>query len=80
MIGDGIHDLIWQKTKDGRKNRRRPKRIPRPKRESKDGTTSSGLGRVSVMTVEEFEKKRQDRMRAYVERKKREARAGARAG
>lgn len=77
LIGDGIHDLIWQKTKDGRKNRRRPKRIPRPKRESDDGTASSGLGRVSVMTVEEFEKKRQGRMRAWVERKKREARKGS---
>jgi hypothetical protein len=76
VIGDGIHDLIWQKTKDGRKNRRRPKRIPRPKRESKDGTTSSGLGRVTVMTVEEFEQKRRGRMMAWVERKKREARKG----
>jgi hypothetical protein len=75
IIGDGIHDLIWQKTKDGSKNRRRPKRLERPKRESADGTTSSGLGRVSVMTVEEFEAKRQGRMRAYVERKAREARA-----
>ena len=75
LIGDGIHDLIWQKTKDGRKNRKRPKRIPRPKRESDDGTASSGLGRVSVMTVEEFEKKRQGRMKAYAERKRREARA-----
>ena len=75
LIGDGIHDLIWQKTKDGRKNRKRPKRIPRPKRESDDGTASSGLGRVSVMTVEEFEAKRQGRMKAYVERKRREARA-----
>lgn len=80
IIGDGIHDLIWQKTKDGRKNRRRPKRIPRPKRASDDGTTSSGLGRVSVMTVEEFEAKRQGRMRAYVERKRREARAAAKGG
>ena len=78
VIGDGIHDLIWQKTKDGRKNRRRPKRLPRPKRESKDGTTSSGLGRVSVLTVEEFEAKRTARMKAWVERKKREARKGSR--
>lgn len=76
IIGDGIHDLIWQKTKDGRKNRRRPKRLPRPKRQADDGTASTGLGRVSVMTVEEFEKKRADRMRRYVERKKREARKG----
>lgn len=75
IIADGVHDLIWQKTKDGRKNRRRPKRLPRPKRESNDGTASSGLGRVSVMTVEEFEKKRQARMKAYVERKARERRA-----
>ncbi len=75
LIGDGIHDLIWQKTKDGRKNRKRPKRIPRPKREKDDGTTSTGLGRVSVMTVEEFERRRAERQRRYVERKKREARA-----
>lgn len=75
IIADGVHDLIWQKTKDGRKNRRRPKRLPRPKRESNDGTASTGLGRVSVMTVEEFEKKRQARMKAYVERKARERRA-----
>lgn len=77
IIADGVHDLIWQKTKDGRKNRRRPKRLPRPKRESNDGTASTGLGRVSVMTVEEFEKKRQGRMRAWVERKEREARKGS---
>lgn len=74
LVADGIHDLIWQKTKDGRKNRKRPKRIPRPKRESGDGTASTGLGRVSVMTVEEFERRRTERQRRYVERKQREAR------
>lgn len=76
LIGDGIHDLIWQKTKDGRKNRKRPKRIPRPKRESDDGTASTGLGRVSVMTVGEFEARRAERQRRWVERKQREAKAG----
>lgn len=76
IIGDGIHDLIWQKTKDGRKNRKRPKRLPRPKRETGDGTASTGLGRVSVMSVEEFERRRTERQRRYVERKQREARAG----
>lgn len=80
IIGDGIHDLIWQKTKDGRKNRRRPKRLIRPKRASEDGTASTGLGKATVMTVEEFEKKRAGRMAAYVERKKREARARKEAG
>lgn len=73
IIADAEHDLIWQKTKDGRKNRKRPKRIPRPKREG-DDTTSTGLGRVSVMTVEEFERRRAERQRKYVERKQREAR------
>ncbi|ASR77217.1 tail assembly chaperone [Mycobacterium phage Avocado] len=80
IIGDGIHDLIWQKTKDGRKNRRRPKRLIRPKRASEDGTASTGLGKATVMTVEEFEQKRTARMKAYVERKKREARARKEAG
>lgn len=77
LMADGIHDLIWQKTKDGQKNRKRPKRIPRPKRESSDGTASTGLGRVTVMTVEEFEKKRAERQRRWVERKQREQRAKA---
>lgn len=76
LIGDGIHDLIWQKTKDGQKNRKRPKRLPRPKREASDGTASTGLGRVTVMSVEEFERRRAERQRRWVERKKREARAG----
>ncbi|ACB58174.1 tail assembly chaperone [Mycobacterium phage Jolene] len=75
LIGDGIHDLIWQKTKDGSKNRKRPKRIPRPKRDGQDGTASTGLGKVTVMTVEEFERRRAERQRRYIERKKREARA-----
>lgn len=77
LVADGIHDLIWQKTKDGRKNRKRPKRIPRPKRETDDGTTSTGLGRVSVMTVEEFERRRAERQRRYIERKQREQRVKA---
>ena len=77
LIGDGIHDLIWQKTKDGRKNRRRPKRLPRPKREANDGTASTGLGKVTVMSVEEFERRRAERQRKYVERKRREQRAKA---
>lgn len=76
IVADGIHDLIWQKTKDGRKNRKRPKRLPRPKRDTNDGTASSGLGTVSVMTVEEFERRRAERQRRYVERKRREAKAG----
>ena len=77
LIGDGIHDLIWQKTKDGRKNRKRPKRIPRPKREADDGTAPTGLGRVSVMSVEEFERRRAERQQRWRERKQREkAQAG----
>lgn len=74
LIGDGIHDLIWQKTKDGRKNRKRPKRLPRPTRDANDGTASTGLGRVTVMSVEEFERRRNERQRRYVERKQRERR------
>lgn len=72
IMADGIHDLIWQKTKDGQKNRKRPKRIQRPKRGDGDGTASTGLGRVSVMTVEEFELKRAERQARWVERKQRE--------
>lgn len=75
LIGDGIHDLIWQKTKDGRKNRNGRSGSRGRSASPDDGTASSGLGRVSVMTVEEFEAKRQGRMKAYVERKRREARA-----
>lgn len=73
IIGDGIHDLLWQKTKDGQKNRRRPKRLPRPKREG-DGTASTGLGKATVMTVEDYEAKRTERFRRWRERKAREAR------
>ncbi|WP_264066891.1 DUF5361 domain-containing protein [Mycolicibacterium komossense] len=75
IIADAEHDLIWQKTKDGQKNRKRPKRIPRPKRESSDGTTSSGLSRVSVMPVEEFERRRTERQRRWVERNQGKKRA-----
>lgn len=81
LAADALHDLIWQQTKDGRKNRKRPKRIPRPKREADDGTASTGLGRVTVMPVEEFERRRAERQRRYVERKQREQRQqGAKAG
>lgn len=80
LIGDGIHDLIWQKTKDGQKNRRRPKRIPRPKRDSSDGTASTGLGKATVMSVEEFERRRAERQRRWVERKQREQRKQREAG
>ena len=80
LIADAEHDRIWQNTKDGRKNRRRPKRLPRPKREANDGTASTGLGRVTVMTVEEFEARRAERQRRYVERKQREHRQRREAG
>lgn len=78
IAADALHDLIWQKTEDGQKGRKRPKRIPRPIPDEHEGTAPTGFGgRATVMSVEEFEQRRAERQRKWVEKhgKKRRRRA-----
>lgn len=69
IIGDAVQDLVWQNTEDGHNDRRRPKRIPRPQRGDEEGTAPTGFGgRATLMSVDEFEARRAERARKWVEK------------
>lgn len=52
MIADSVNWLVWSKTKDGERNRNKPKRIPRPGVEDTKTETLGGGG--SVLPMDEM--------------------------